>query len=142
VRSDLLAVLEDSREWELRVVQAGETNVKGCLLASLVDAYIKGLIARVDKEEFPELLVKAAEHGVDVCTAILEGKVGELQGEKLGDGGAGIGAGPGGGEAEHTPEDWDFLVCSMPCDKCVESGGDDELTRRTDVRCAIRFWRW
>ncbi|KAF2656356.1 hypothetical protein K491DRAFT_704075 [Lophiostoma macrostomum CBS 122681] len=114
MRADLLAVAEDHREWQLRAIQGGETNIKGYLLASLVDAFIKGLIRRVPSGEVPGMLVKAAEEAEDECVAILEGMVGGLQGETVGGGGVGA-------EMEHTPEDWDFLMS----DAQFDFGGGD-----------------
>ncbi len=40
--------------------EAGETNIKGYLVMCLVGTKIEGLMRGIEKDEFPELLVKAA----------------------------------------------------------------------------------
>ncbi|KAL4810103.1 hypothetical protein BDV18DRAFT_156475 [Aspergillus unguis] len=73
LRPDLLSVLDDAKAWVLRVIKAGETNVKGYLLISLVVAQVKGLIEGLGEERFSETLRRAVEDVAGVCLPILEG---------------------------------------------------------------------
>lgn len=71
LRPDLFSVLGEAKAWCLRVLEAGETNVKGYLLISLVAAQIEGLMRGLGKTEMAELLVKAAENVEERCWPIL-----------------------------------------------------------------------
>ncbi|KAL3456762.1 hypothetical protein BJX64DRAFT_296384 [Aspergillus heterothallicus] len=86
LRPDLLAVLEEARAWCLRVIRAGETNVKGYLLVTLVAAHVDGFIMGFThgEEGMAGLLVRYVERVGDVCVPILEGLIAELQGESAG----------------------------------------------------------
>ena len=107
LRSDLLSVLDEGKTWCLRCIEAGETNVKGYLLASLVAAQIEGLMRGLSKDEFPRLFVKAAEEAEERCLSILEGKVAEGQNEGSGD----LLDRMTLGLPSDLMEDWDFMVC-------------------------------
>ncbi|KAL6240101.1 hypothetical protein BDW75DRAFT_226776 [Aspergillus navahoensis] len=74
LRPDLLSVLDNVKAWCLRVIKAGETNVKGYLLMSLVVAQMKGLMdgLRDDGDRMKEALVLAAEEVEKMCLPILE----------------------------------------------------------------------
>ncbi|KAF2184010.1 hypothetical protein K469DRAFT_784764 [Zopfia rhizophila CBS 207.26] len=72
LRPDLLSVLDDAKAWCLRVIKAGETNVKGYLLMSVVSAQIEGLMRGLGKDEVAELLAKAVENVEERCLPILE----------------------------------------------------------------------
>ncbi|KAL4908080.1 hypothetical protein BDW74DRAFT_189360 [Aspergillus multicolor] len=74
VRPDLLSVLDDAKAWCLRVIEAGETSVKGYLLISLVVAQVKGMMdgLRDGDERMRDVLVKAVEEVAEVCLPILE----------------------------------------------------------------------
>ncbi|KAK3381478.1 hypothetical protein B0H63DRAFT_475812 [Podospora didyma] len=72
LRSDLLSVLEDAKAWCLEGIRAGETNIKGHLLTSIVAAYIQGLLRGLDKDELGKCLGKAAEESTERCIPILE----------------------------------------------------------------------
>jgi hypothetical protein len=81
LRPDLLSVFEDAKTWSLKCSEAGETNIKGYLLISLVSAQIEGLMRGVKKDEFPALLVKAAEHTGEKCLPMLERMMIQTQAE-------------------------------------------------------------
>jgi hypothetical protein len=72
LRPDLLCVLKEAKAWGWRVIEAGETNVKGCLLISLVAAHVESLMRGVEKEEMAGLLVGAVEDVGEVCVPLLE----------------------------------------------------------------------
>lgn len=72
LRPDLLSVLDDAKVWCLRGIEAGETNVKGYLLMSVVAAQIEGFRRGLGRDAATELLVKAAENVEGVCLPILK----------------------------------------------------------------------
>jgi hypothetical protein len=72
LRQDLMSVLDDAKDWCLSAVQAGETNVKGFLLMSVVTAQILGLIRGVGQDEVAKLLIEAVENVEKECLPILE----------------------------------------------------------------------
>jgi hypothetical protein len=82
-RSDLVAVLVDSKAWCLRCIGAGETNIKGYLLICVLAAPIGGLGRRLGKDELPKLLIKAAEDAEEKCLPILAEMVAKLTGDGL-----------------------------------------------------------
>ena len=110
LRPDLLSVLDDAKTWSLRCIEAGETNIKGYLFMCLVAAQIEGLMRGLGKDEFPELLVKAAEEAEERCLPILEEKAAQGQTEGSVDG--------LNQTSLNTPpelmEDWDFMVSQEP----------------------------
>ncbi|OIW27604.1 hypothetical protein CONLIGDRAFT_655445 [Coniochaeta ligniaria NRRL 30616] len=113
LRPDLFSVLDDAKAWCLRVLEAGETNVKGYLLMSVVTAQIEGLMRGLGKNDVAELMVKAAENVEEKCLPILRGISAALcQVEGAGEGGAVDGlqqaslAAPG----EAMEEDWGFMT--------------------------------
>ncbi|KAI6291425.1 hypothetical protein MCOR34_010178 [Pyricularia oryzae] len=74
LRSDMVAVPRASRDWALRCIECGETNVKGfCFLASLA-AYSEALIERpeLERSETADVLCKTMEESADVCLSILQ----------------------------------------------------------------------
>jgi hypothetical protein len=117
LRPDLFSVLGEAKAWYLRVLEAGETNVKGYLLMSLVAAQIEGLMRGLGKIEMAELLIKAAENVEEKCWPILQQIHAALGREK----------GAAGNGAEHDLQeelldasaqamegDWGFMVSSPP----------------------------
>jgi hypothetical protein len=72
LRLDLLAVLEDSKQFSLRCIEAGETNIKGYLFDSMVGSQIDGLKHSLQQEELRELIVKATEDAMEICLLLLE----------------------------------------------------------------------
>lgn len=73
IRPDLLAMVTEAKEWTLRSIHAGETNVKGYLFASMVSAQIEAMMKGLEREEaLARALVEAAEEVVDRCVPLLE----------------------------------------------------------------------
>lgn len=72
VRLDLLAVLEESKQWLLQCIYAGETNVKGYACMCMILAQINGLRRGVGKEELICLLVESAKASQEMCLSLLE----------------------------------------------------------------------
>ncbi|KAB8067548.1 hypothetical protein BDV29DRAFT_196345 [Aspergillus leporis] len=105
LRPDLLSVLDDAKAWCLRVIEAGETNVKGYLLLSLVTAQVEGLVRGFREEQVAEVLIKAVEDVEYTCLPKLEKMAALAQGQRMG----------GEHELQHaTPvdldEDWGFMT--------------------------------
>ncbi|KAI8180774.1 Transcription factor lepE [Colletotrichum sp. SAR 10_86] len=72
LRPDLMSVMEEARMWCLRVIEAGETNVKGYLLMNLVAAQIRSMVGLMKKDEVAGELIKAVEGAEEKCLPILE----------------------------------------------------------------------
>ncbi|KAL4973647.1 hypothetical protein BDW66DRAFT_161894 [Aspergillus desertorum] len=73
-RVDLFSLLCDARDRCWNMIECGETNVKGYLLACLVTAQIEGLMQGVEASKLPERLIRAAEEAEDRCLAFMEEK--------------------------------------------------------------------
>ncbi|KAI8296725.1 hypothetical protein K4K59_003908 [Colletotrichum sp. SAR11_240] len=72
LRPDLMCVMEEARMWCLRVIEAGETNVKGYLLMNLVAAQIRSMMGLMKKDEVAGELIKAVKGVEEKCLPILE----------------------------------------------------------------------
>ena len=72
LRPDLLSVLDEAEPFSLGVLSAGETNVKGYLLMSIITTQVRGLIAGVPQEELAKAMVVAAERVSTTCLPILQ----------------------------------------------------------------------
>ncbi|EAW23427.1 uncharacterized protein NFIA_021350 [Aspergillus fischeri NRRL 181] len=105
LRPDLLSVLEDAKAWCLRVIKAGETNVKGYLLMSIVSAWVKGLMRGLGENEATSLLVKAIKNVGEKCLPILEEMAASMQ-EQIGE--------PVNDMAVEMAKDWNFLILDAP----------------------------
>ena len=81
VRPDLLSVIDGAKTLTLRCIEVGETNIKNHLLICVVSAQIDGLMRGIPKDEFPQLLIQAAEDAVTRCLSILEGRAAPCQEE-------------------------------------------------------------
>ncbi|KFY73868.1 hypothetical protein V499_06076 [Pseudogymnoascus sp. VKM F-103] len=119
LRPDLLAVLEDSKAWVLRRIEAGETNIKGYLMLCVVTTQIDALALGLGKDEMLRLCLEAAEESEEVCFPLLEEMV--AQGR---DGGGDSGIPTGLGTPEGGVEDWEFMVS----DALFELGGVDGMS--------------
>lgn len=106
LRPDLLSVMEDSKTWGLRCIEAGVTNIKGHLLSSIVAAHIEGLIQGIGKDQLTAVLVRAAEDSLERTLPMLEamlaqgqddGNVHELHQMSL-------------NTSPEATENWDFLT--------------------------------
>lgn len=114
LRSDLLAVLEASKAWLLRRIEAGETNIKGYLLQCVVSGQIDALTRGLGKEEMLRLCLEAAEEAEEVCFPLLEGMVAQGRG-----GGGDSGILTGLGTPEGGVDDWEFMVSWVRTCVCV-----------------------
>lgn len=110
LRPDLLSVLDDAKTWCLECIKAGETNIKGYLLISVVAAQIEGLIRGLTKEELSEFIVKTAGDTEERCLPLLEEMAvrGQTEGIVEGFQEASSNTPP------ETMEDWDFMVRQEP----------------------------
>ncbi|KAL6231429.1 hypothetical protein BDW75DRAFT_233616 [Aspergillus navahoensis] len=106
-RVDLFSLLCDAKDRCWNMIECGETNVKGYLLACLVTAQIEGLMQGVEASKLPERLLRAAEEAEDRCLAFMEEKAG---------------LGQNGGSLELVDEsantapfmgDWEFIPLSL-----------------------------
>jgi hypothetical protein len=79
LRRDLLSAVEEYRNWNLKCVEAGETNTKGYLTTCLIYALITALMMGTPKDKVPHMLLQAAEEAEARCLSILEEKAGEGQ---------------------------------------------------------------
>ena len=106
LRPDLLSLLDESKAWCLRVIDAGETNIKGFLLMSILTAHVRGLSKDLNKQEMAQLLAEEVGNVVDRCLPILEQWASDLAQQD-----ATKPTGPlGPVDAADTMEDWGFLV--------------------------------
>jgi hypothetical protein len=110
LRQDLLSVLDDAKTLMLRCIEAGETNIKNYLLICVISAQIDGLMQGIPRDEFPELLIRAAEGAVTRCLSTLERKATQC-GEEVALGGDRFSP-----MSLNIPddlmEDWEFMVYS------------------------------
>jgi hypothetical protein len=109
LRPDLLSVLDDAKEWSLRVIEAGETNVKGYLIICLVAAKVEGLRRGLAEDQMIGLLVKTAEDAEAKCLTMLQELVAQGQAD-------GITNGldqPGLNITPESMDEWDLMVCIL-----------------------------
>ncbi|KAF5648914.1 hypothetical protein F52700_732 [Fusarium sp. NRRL 52700] len=112
VRPDLLKVMEDSKSWNLRTIEAGETNIKGYLMLSILMAQIMGIMRHISETEIVEFILKAGEEAMQDALAVFESFLAQLQ--------------PGGTEIQDLQDidlsfmnDWDSLMV----DDFLDDGG-------------------
>ncbi|KAL4916748.1 hypothetical protein BDW62DRAFT_211719 [Aspergillus aurantiobrunneus] len=74
-RQDLFSLLSDSKVRSWNMIECGETNIKGYLLASLVSAHIEALMQGVEPGDLPTWLFQTAEQVQERCIAFMEEKV-------------------------------------------------------------------
>ncbi|KAJ4416663.1 hypothetical protein N0V85_002199 [Neurospora sp. IMI 360204] len=73
LRPDLLAMVTEAKDWTMRSINAGETNVKGHMFVSMVSAQIEGMMKGLEEDEaLGRVLVKAIDEVVDTCVPLLE----------------------------------------------------------------------
>jgi hypothetical protein len=103
-RLDLFSLLSDAKMRTWRMIECGETNVKGFLLASLVTAQIEALMQGMDQTKLPGHLVQAAEQAQERCLAFMEEKAGQGYSENIDEG----------NQMSINPSpfmgDWEFIV--------------------------------
>ncbi|PWY94777.1 hypothetical protein BO94DRAFT_457212 [Aspergillus sclerotioniger CBS 115572] len=104
LRPDLLAVLEEAKAWYLRMLEAGETNVKGYFLISGMAAQIQGLLKGLQRDDMVDLLIQEVENVEAKCLPILERLMAALPEQRV-------------DEPPDIRDDWEFAVSSWPL-KC------------------------
>ncbi|KAL6875481.1 hypothetical protein HDV57DRAFT_503260 [Trichoderma longibrachiatum] len=107
LRPDLVSVIREARDWCLRSIEVGETNVKGYLVSSVILAHVEGLMRGLPPQELPALFLKAAEDSVEKSLEILEEKAGQHHGQD-----GALDAGEDMDAVGMPPQnpDWDFLA--------------------------------
>ncbi|USP81341.1 hypothetical protein yc1106_08615 [Curvularia clavata] len=78
LRPDLLSVIQESKQWFLQAVEAGETSIKGYLLMSVIAAQVKGLMLGFGEGEITGQLIKAVEGVEEDCMPILTAMASEF----------------------------------------------------------------
>ncbi|KAF5593218.1 uncharacterized protein FSUBG_9895 [Fusarium subglutinans] len=81
VRPDLFKVMEDSKSWNLRTIEAGETNIKGYLMLSILMAQIMGMMRHLSDTEIVEFILKAGEEAMQDALVVFESFLAQLQPE-------------------------------------------------------------
>ena len=106
VRHDLMSVLEETKTWALKCMQAGETNVKGYWTLCAVHAQIEGLLKGLKADDLSDHVVNAAKQAEETSLQILGGMAyqddTQINNDMLHD--------PSPWKAGETLEDWDFAV--------------------------------
>ncbi|KAL4994910.1 hypothetical protein BDV10DRAFT_197100 [Aspergillus recurvatus] len=105
-RGDLFSLLCDAKDRCWNMIECGETNVKGYLLACLVTAQIEGLMQGVEASKLPERLLRAAEEAEDRCLALMEEKA------DLGQNGGSLELVDESANTEPFMGDWEFIPLS------------------------------
>ncbi|KAF7592142.1 hypothetical protein BBP40_000629 [Aspergillus hancockii] len=109
LRPDLLSTIDDAKEWLLRCIKAGETNVKGYLITCLVAAKVESLRRGLAEQQIRDLLIKVAEDAEATCLTILEEMVAQGQTGDITNGFDGTGL-------HITPEsmdEWDLMMTDV-----------------------------
>lgn len=100
LRPDLLAILSNALPWCHKLIEAGETNIKGYILTTLLAAHLEASRLGLSMEDKGAMLVQAASKTVQTCIPILQGMIEALGGEQ--------------DEPTQQPfeelEDWGFMV--------------------------------
>ncbi|KAF5684589.1 hypothetical protein FCIRC_3933 [Fusarium circinatum] len=81
IRPDLFKVMEDSKSWNLRTIEAGETNIKGYLMLSILMAQIMGMMRHLSDTEIVEFILKAGEEAMQDALVVFEFFLAQLQPE-------------------------------------------------------------
>jgi hypothetical protein len=79
LQPDVFNMMQDSKPWTLKCIEAGETNIKGHLITSLVLAQIKGIMNRVPKDDMAQAMIGAGEEAAREALAVFESLVAQLE---------------------------------------------------------------
>ncbi|KAL4728078.1 hypothetical protein ACLX1H_004798 [Fusarium chlamydosporum] len=79
LQPDVFNMMQDSKPWTLKCVEAGETNIKGHLITSLVLTQIKSTINRLPKDEMAQNMILAGEEAAREALAVFETLVVQLE---------------------------------------------------------------
>ncbi|KAG8668165.1 hypothetical protein FPOAC1_007540 [Fusarium poae] len=117
IQRDVFNMMQDARPWTLQCIQAGETNIKGHLIASLVLEQIKATMNRASKEELAQNMIRAGEEVAREALSVFETFIAQLE--------------PDGGELKslNDPaidfgEDWTLMLT----DGFLNGGAADPMT--------------
>lgn len=72
IRSDLMSITSEGKDWALQCIKMGETNIKGYMLLSMIAAQVNGLMRGMQSDELSDVLIKDIEASKNVCMPILE----------------------------------------------------------------------
>ncbi|KAF4340694.1 hypothetical protein FBEOM_5410 [Fusarium beomiforme] len=81
LRPDLLNVMNDAKSWNIRTIKAGETNIKGHLMVSILIAQIRNITRQLSGAGMVEFIVKAGEEAMQDALVILNSLLSQLQPE-------------------------------------------------------------
>ncbi|KAE8381978.1 hypothetical protein BDV26DRAFT_49287 [Aspergillus bertholletiae] len=109
LRTDLLTVVNGSKEWLFRSIEAGETNIKGYVLVELIEAKITGLRQGLAHDQLVMLLLKAAMDAEAKCLRILEESAAQGQTEGFLNGLSKVGP----DMASQSMDDWDLMMTNV-----------------------------
>lgn len=107
LRPDLLSVMEESKMFALRCLEAGGTNVKGYLLVGVMATQVEGIMRGLGEKGIVGLIMKTIESVQDICLPILEKTAAALDQEQKSINGTQMI--PLATPVEAT-EEWDFMV--------------------------------
>lgn len=113
LRSDLLLVLKDYKVWCWKAIEAGQTNVKAYLVASMVEAQVEALRSGLEGEKVMAHVLKATEDAEEHSLGLLEEMEARSR-QPQGTSEVGVGIDGVDGVLGLTPEfgveDWDYMV--------------------------------
>ncbi|KAI1412362.1 putative C6 transcription factor [Hypoxylon sp. FL1857] len=106
VRQDLLTILDETKDWAWKCIEAGETSIKGYFLACLLAAQIEGLMQGLSNDDLAHFLINIVVKEEEKCIPVLEEMAAKYQTENAAEG------------LQHTPstiqsqllEDWDLAM--------------------------------
>lgn len=81
LRPDLVEIMEAAMPWCLQVIEAGETNIKGYILATLATAQLEGLRQNLEKEAIAGKLFDSISVIIKQCMVILQQSIEALGGQ-------------------------------------------------------------
>ncbi|RGP78345.1 hypothetical protein FLONG3_3481 [Fusarium longipes] len=116
LQPDVFNMMQDSKPWTLKCIEAGETNIKGHLITSLVLAQISGMMSRQSKDDTAKAMIRAGEEAAREALAVFESVVAQLEPDvdfqALGEPGFDLG------------EDWNLMLT----DGFLNGGAGDPMT--------------
>lgn len=115
LRPDLLNVLNDVEKFCTRVIEAGETNIKGCLLMNVIAAYTRALSEDADKDQLSVILLDAVHKTQAKCMQLLEAMLQSQDGNKTDEVSETLRT------RGDTANDWRYMV-RLKCQRNIESG--------------------
>ncbi|KAK4655799.1 hypothetical protein QC762_0053800 [Podospora pseudocomata] len=132
VREDLVAILEEAKQWTWRCIEGRETNVKGYLFACLVKANVDAMREGLTEPAVVKRSLEAAEEAIRKAREVLKERLRALTNMEpscgaatvLGNQGETVDICDGNNEWEQLPQTFDFF------------GGSDDLQGGTGMMLA------